>query len=175
MSTETVQPIFTDDAELGRSLSKKNYRSCEIDSDSSWNDETESYIREILADCQKAARAHEEAGYSAKSAHARWAFPGMLIPTVAAPVVGTFKEQWWCPYVSMCSMVMVAVCNGFSNFYNFGEKSQQHFNFAGRYSDVVTDIKESLAKSKHKRASGQVVMRTVKMKYDALNLSAPET
>lgn len=175
MSTETVQPIFTDDPELSRSLSKRNYRSCDIDSDSSWNDSVEDYIKEILADCQSAAKAHEVAGYSAKKSHARWAFPGTIIPTVAAPVVGAFKDQWWSLYLSLCAMTLSAICNGYSTFFNFGEKSSNHFNYAGKYGDLVTDIKECLCKQKSKRTSGSVMLRTVRMKYDSLNLTSPET
>ena len=82
----------------------------------------EDYVREMLERAKKSADAHEKAAYSAKGAHARWAFPGMLIPTVTAPVIGTFKDHDWAPYVSMGAMVAVAVCNGFSNFFNFGKK-----------------------------------------------------
>ena len=182
MTTEHVEPIFDTEA----AHSPPNYQSLGIrpkrkhhedgsDSDSSWTDEVEQYIKDILKKCEDSSSAHEKAGYEAKKLHARYAFPGTLIPTISAPVVGVFKDQEWCIYFTLASMVSTAVCNGFSNFFNFGQKSQLHFNFAGRYADIVTDIQECLAKTKNKRASGQVVMRTVKMKYDALSLSAPET
>ena len=108
--------------------------------------ETEAYIKEILTNCKNAADAHERAAYESKKLHVRYAFPGMIIPTISAPVLGTFKDEEWAPYFGMVSMVVTAICNGITNFFNYGKKSQLHFNFSGRYGDIVTDIQECLAK-----------------------------
>ena len=156
-------------------LKKKKFHDDEDDSDSSWNDSVEDYIKEILADCERAAAAHEKAGYECKKLHSRWAFPGTIIPTISAPIVGAFKDQWWSLYLSLCAMTLTAICTGFSNFYNFGEKSALHFNYSGKYADITTNIKECLCKHRSKRTGGSVMLRTVRMQYDSLNLSAPET
>ena len=68
------------------------------------------------------------------------------------------------PYFSMGAMITTSICVGFSTFFNYGKKSQLHFNHSGRYADIVTDIEECLAKSSSKRCSGSVAMRTFKMK-----------
>ena len=133
------------------------------------------YIRDLLKKSEDAAEAHEAAGHRAKKRHSWCAFPAMLIPSVSAPIVGVCRDDDWSSYFAVSSLVLTAAFNGFSTFFNFGEKSQKHFNFAGRYSDIVTDIQECLCKVKSKRVPGQVALRTFKMQYDSLALSAPET
>ena len=143
-------------------------------SDKSWTDNTEDYLRKILEECKVQVSAHNDAGYTNKKSHARWAFPAMAIPAVSAPILGAFKDELWVAYFGMGSMCTTALCTAYSTFFRFGEKAQQHFNYAGRYGDIVTDIEEILAKPVGKRASGTVTMRTIRMKLDSLNLSAPE-
>lgn len=155
--------------------SLENSRIKDEASEASWTDSIEDYLRNIRSKCEDASSAHNEAGYKQKALNGKWAFPAMLIPSVSAPIMGAFKDQDWIAYFGMGSMCVTAVCTGFSTFFRFGEKSQAHFNYAGRYADVVTDIDEILAKPSSKRASGTVVMRTIRMQYDSLSLSAPET
>lgn len=182
---ERVEPIFDNPERKG---GIDNYQSMELstarrlkkrdldeESDTSWTEDIEEYIKTILKKCQDAEEAHNGCGYSMKTKHAFYAFPAMLIPTISAPVMGTFKDDEWAPYFGMSAMVVTAIFSGFSNFFNYGSKSQMHFNFAGRYGDIVTDIEETLHKKHDRRISAHVAMRTYKMKMDALNLSAPET
>ena len=142
--------------------------------DSSWNGEIESYIRNILAECQKASKHHDDAGYKAKGLNATFALPAVLIPLLMAPIQGTFKDEEWTPYVSMAALVASSLVSGVSTFFNFGAKSQKHFNVSARYDDIITDIEECLAKKVSKRQPSAVFMRTQKMRFDNLNQTAPK-
>ena len=184
-NTERVEPTFVerniDDDNYGtlsglkRNTKKRKSNDDDDDSEISWTQDVEDYIRDLLKKSEDAAEAHEAAGHRAKKRHSWCAFPAMLIPSVSAPIVGVCRDDDWSSYFAVSSLVLTAAFNGFSTFFNFGEKSQKHFNFAGRYSDIVTDIQECLCKVKSKRVPGQVALRTFKMQYDSLALSAPET
>lgn len=139
-----------------------------------WTEQTEDYITNIKINCQKEAEHHDKAGYSAKKLYNIYALPAILVPLIAAPIQGTFKDDEWTTYFSMSALVVTSILTGVNSFFNYGSKMQKHFNFSGRYGDIVTDIEESLTKARNNRINSDVFIRTQKMKFDSLNLTAPK-
>lgn len=139
-----------------------------------WTDQVEEYITNIKNLCQTEAERHDKAGYSAKNLYNIFALPAILVPLIAAPIQGTFKDDDWTIYFSMSALVVTSILTGINSFFNYGAKMQKHFNFSGRYGDIVTDIEESLTKPRSNRVSSEVFIRTQKMKFDSLNLTAPK-
>lgn len=141
---------------------------------SSWTPEIEEYLSDILQHCKDSVLKHNKYAYIKKKRHIQIALPAALIPTCLAPLLGTFKEEIWCVYVSMLGMIVTALFSTVSTFFNYSEKSTRHFQYSGCYGDIVTDIEEILALHPAKRVSAAIVMRTMKLRYEQLQINSPD-
>lgn len=139
-----------------------------------WSDDAVSYISNIREQCIQEANRHDKAGYVTKNLNNYISLPAILVPLISAPIQGTFKDDDWTPYFSMSALVISSIFTGINSFFNYGTKSQKHFNFSGRYGDMVTDIDEILSKRVDKRQPSDVFIRTQKLRFDNLNLTAPK-
>lgn len=139
----------------------------------SWTHDVEDFIRDIEEKCIESSDKHMKAGYDKKKKHTILALPPIIIPAFMSPISGKFEDEEWLQVMTPITFAVVAVASGVATFFNFSKKSEQHFNYAARYHDIVTDIKEQLAKDSNNRLSASVFSATIKIRYDQLNISAP--
>jgi hypothetical protein len=62
---------------------------------------------------------------------------------------------------------------GIVNFYKYGEKSNDHFNFASRFGDIQTDLEMELVKERPYREAFDTFSVKIHMRLDSIIKEAP--
>tara|TARA_B110000908_G_scaffold53834_1_gene65611 strand:- start:5106 stop:5582 length:477 start_codon:yes stop_codon:yes gene_type:complete len=138
-----------------------------------WTEEVEEFVRYIEKKCDDNNDEHMASGLSKKGKHIILALPPAVIGSLMAPLVSKFEDDEWMNIVSPLAFAAIAVTSVMATFFNFSKKSEQHFNYAARYSELSTDIKEQLAKSHDDRLKAEVFTMAIKVKYNFLNGQSP--
>ena len=138
-----------------------------------WDPGVEGFIRELEASSSELSQKHDEAGKAMKSKDAFFALPPTLIPLIMAPVSAVAADYFWIKYLNASMFALSAMMAGIARFYNFGKKSEKHFNHSGKYADLVTDIREELSKPQSRRREPDVFMSLIRCRYDNICGQAP--
>lgn len=139
-----------------------------------WGDRNEAYMKEMIQLCKIRSSQHERSGYHFKGKNTHWGLPAVLIPTIMAPVsVLIDTEPEASKYVNAGAFLITGVIAGVVSFFKFGEKMANHFNFAARYADVVSDIELELVKAREFRVQLDVFSTRIHMLVDNLANTEP--
>lgn len=138
-----------------------------------WDEQVEGFVRSFLADSEKAKEDHHTKGEWCQTLRNMWGLPSIMIPLIMAPLTQTFRDNPATSYISMGAFMISGITSSISQYFNYGKKSEQHFNTEADYSDLITDIKEELAKSRDNRREAAVSMSAFKMRFDCISKDAP--
>ena len=132
-----------------------------------WNDNIESFLINILNDCEKGQKhCDQQFLYNGRCKYF-WTIPSILLSSIMSPLTQAFKEDVQIiSLLSMSAFIIIAFTNSIAVYMDFGKKTQLWCNASFKYHDLISDIKELLCKDIRGEASTQV--RTIKMKYDSL-------
>jgi hypothetical protein len=167
MSLTPTEPIESD-IRLNLSASPMTPRSID-----SWNEDVEKFIKYVEKKCEKNDEEHMASGQIKKFRHIMLALPPIVISSFMSPLSGRFEDAEWMKILAPLAFALIAVASAMATFFNFSKKSEQHFNYAARYSDLSTDIKEQLSKAHDDRLKAAVYTMAIKTKYNFLNAQAP--
>lgn len=139
-----------------------------------WSEITETLAREWGEEALKASEGHAKAGLKNKAMHVYFGLPSVLIPIAMAPISTSFSDEYNIQYVNMSAFLLSGILGAVDNFFAYDRKYQKHMDFSARYSDVVSDVKYQLAKSRPYRVSYDEFLMKIQMKMDSLAASAPD-
>ena len=71
-------------------------------------------------------------------------------------------------------MLLASVSSALNTFLDWGRRSQQHCDYAGRYGELKNEIDSQLCRPKDGRVACDVMLERVKERYSHLNLAAPQ-
>jgi hypothetical protein len=138
-----------------------------------WNDEAEKLLQTWVEDCGQASTLHDQAGKRHKCLFTAWSIPGMLLSVVMGGLSGTFADDPQIKYANMVGFIGIGVVQGVTGFFNFGKKSQRHFDYSSRYMTIATDIQTILVKRRSFRIPSDVCLSEIRMRLAQLHQTAP--
>ena len=135
-----------------------------------WERREGNFLHNIIVDCNTQSKLHRRKGKLFKKLYTIFGVPTMLIPVVLSGLTDQLHE-----YKLTQSLLMIAtgVLSGISQFFNFGRKYQQHFDFENKYSGLAGDIETELVKPKAFRIACDVYLEKIRLLYSNLNDNAP--
>jgi hypothetical protein len=139
-----------------------------------WDDKNEIYMRDMIKICKNRSAQHETTAYTFKSKNVQWGLSLVLLPVVMSPVsvlIDDFPNA--SKYLNAFAFLATGVIGGVVSFFKYGEKMSNHFNYAARYGDIVTDIQAELVKGRSFRIQLDVFSTKIKMLIDNLLLNEP--
>lgn len=141
-----------------------------------WTQETEGLITKWRDEALTTGDAHDKAGKRCKSRHTFWGLPAALIPVIFAPIAAAVDRDqlWWFKYAEAATLLFSGACSVMINFFSYSAKAEQHFAYAARYADLITDIETELAKAAAHRQPVSVFLVRAQMMLDALNRGGPD-
>ena len=95
----------------------------------------------------------------------------MILPIITAAINEYISDNY--KYITTSFMVLSSGCSLVNTLYNFGKSSQQHNEYAGKYSDLCQEIEYTLCRSKKNRIACDVSMQKYIYKTQSLNSNAP--
>ena len=150
------------------SLNIDNNREEEI-----WNDEIELLLQTWKQDIYDSHAKYEAAGYHFRSQRRIISLPSIIIPATLAPITAAFTHWDYIVYVNALGFSITSCLNAMSHFFNYADKEQGCFDYAGKYGSLYNDIELELTKKRKFRIQMDVFISTVMLKYDSLNTHAP--
>lgn len=138
-----------------------------------WDEQVEEFVKSFLSESEVAKTEHYKKGQWCQIVRNLWGLPPIIIPLLMAPFTQTFKKTDKTSYISMAAFMLSGITSSIGQYFNYGKKSEQHFNTAAYYADLITDIKEEMAKSRNNRREAAVAMSTFKMRFDIIGSQAP--
>lgn len=138
-----------------------------------WSDANEEFVRSLSHMCSTKSEQHQRAGYSFKSKNNNWGLPMVLIPVIMSPVSLIIQDDDVSMYVNAFAFLATGVVNGVYSFFKYGEKTVDHFNYSGRYADIVSDIELELQRGREFRVSLDVFLAKIHMRMDNLASTEP--
>jgi len=139
-----------------------------------WNEATEGLVKEWATLAEKASVAHNEAGKAFKKKHVLIGLPAILLPVCMAPISATLADTEGIQYANMVGFLVSGCLSATHAFFSFDKKYQKHMDYSARYSDVNTDVKYEMVKSRRFRTSPDQFLMRIQMKMDNLAGSAPD-
>ena len=136
-----------------------------------WEDREEQLVQKIASECTIVSKEHENKAKYNKKLYVAFGLPAMLIPIILAGL-NTFLTKEHELLVSSL-LILSGILTGISQFFNFGKKTQAHFEYASRYSELLLMIDIEMVKPKRFRLACDVFLERVSKCFADLNANAP--
>ena len=134
-----------------------------------WEKREEEFIATIRKSCSAASIEENAKGKKSRNFHILFSIPCMIIPVVAA----TLNEITTQTSISSILMLSSSLCNIINGFFNFGKKTQQHFEFSTKYSELADEISTELCKPRKHRIDCDLFLQKITMKRNDINSRRP--
>ena len=136
-----------------------------------WTKKHNEFMNKICNESKSACISHNIA-YKKKLYYYRvLSIPTMILPIITAGINEYINDDL--KYITTCFMVLSSGCGLINTLYNFGKSSQQHNEYAGKYSELCQQIEYVLCRSKKNRQACDVSMQKYIFKLQSLNSNAP--
>ena len=136
-----------------------------------WTKKHNEFMNKICNESKSACISHNIA-YKKKLYYYRvLSIPTMILPIISAGINEYINEDL--KYITTCFMILSSGCGLINTLYNFGKSSQQHNEYAGKYSELCQQIEYVLCRSKKNRQACDVSMQKYIFKLQSLNSNAP--
>ena len=136
-----------------------------------WEEREEKLVQKIATECKTLTVRHEKKAKQNKKMYVACGLPAMIIPIILAGVNSFLKQEH--EIMVSCLLIFSGILTGISQFFNFGKKTQAHFEFAGRYAELLLTIEIEMVKPKRFRLACDVFLERVSKSYADLNNNAP--
>mgnify|MGYP003645473591 CR=1 FL=1 len=135
-----------------------------------WELREEKLLLRWRADCMIRSIKHETKAQRTKIKFSIFGIPSILIPIILGGVSSVIPCNSVYYSVGMsCSGLFSAI----NMFYNFGKKTEEHFNFTNKFFELSNDIESELSKPKKHRIACCVYMEQIKHQYNSLVKQSP--
>lgn len=96
--------------------------------------------------------------------------PAILIPVVTSSLSNVLQPY---PLAMSGAMLVTSVFAGINGFFNYGAKTQQHFEYEYNYSKLANEIDKEMSKKKMDRQACDLYFQIVLSEMNRLDSSAP--
>lgn len=138
-----------------------------------WGPRNETYMRHLITLCENKYTQHDRAGYHFKKISSRLGLPMVLLPVIMSPVSVLVEGQPIAKYVNATAFILTGILSATVNFYKYGEKMSNHFNYSARFEDIKTDLEVELVKERPYRNAYDVFSTKIHMRIDSLLNGSP--
>ena len=114
--------------------------------------------------------AHGKMGKIMKRRYTMVSLPAILIPVVASSLSNVLQPY---PLAMSGAMLVTSIFTGINGFFNYGAKTQQHFEYEYNYSKLANEIDKELSKKKMDRQACDLYLQIVLSEMNRLDSSAP--
>jgi len=134
-----------------------------------WRPVLESLVIKIRDEADETSRAHRMAAKKARKLYHVFGIPTVLIPLTGS-MVATYLPQ-----VAVTALLLVtSVCGALSSFLALGARTQLHFEYSARWSDLANSVKYEMAKSRADRCAADVFIERLRNQTTSLRASEPQ-
>lgn len=133
----------------------------------------EALLKHWLKVARDNSTAHNKKGKSFKKKHEYVGLPAVLLPVVFTPISGVLANVDGMQYANVAVIATTGILNGVYTFFNFSKKSQKHFEYEAKYSDLATTIMVELSKKRDIRIRADRFIEMIQSKIDNLGANAP--
>ena len=133
-----------------------------------WHSSIETKIMNWRDFAEDMAEKHALAGYHHHGRKTRYGLIPIVLPMIMAPLSVIINDTYgWGMYFTACMFAIVGCFAGLNQFFHPGEKMVDHFSYASRYTDVVTDIDTEMVKYRQFRMNADVFVMKIKSMLDS--------
>jgi hypothetical protein len=136
-----------------------------------WESREEKYLDSIHKQCLDLSEQHNNASKKAKTKFGACSIPVIIIPIVMGSVNQYLPAGY--EYINSTGMMLTGIISGINAFFNYGKKTTQHNEYAGRYAELAGYISAELIKPKRHRVALDVFLERTNQRWSSLNSSAP--
>ena len=136
-----------------------------------WTKRHNEFLQKLCDDSKNACIKHNISSKRKLYYYRALSLPTMIIPIITAGINEYISDNY--KYITTSFMVLSSGCGLINTLYNFGKSSQQHNEYAGKYSDLCQEIAYVLCRSKKNRIACDVSMQKYIYKTQSLNSNAP--
>ena len=138
-----------------------------------YTDSNEKLLKFWLKISKENSAAHYKKGKHFKSLHEYFALPATIVPIIYSPISGLLADRDGIQYANVAILALTGILSGTHAFFDFGRKSQKHFQFEAQYADVTSTILVELTKERRLRIKADRFIEMIQAKIDSLGASAP--
>ena len=138
-----------------------------------YTEHSEALLKHWLKQAKDNSKAHNAKGRSFKKKHEWFGLPATLLPIIYSPIAGLLADEEGVEVASVAVLIATGILSGVHTFFDFGRKSQKHFEYEARYSDLYTTIIVELSKKRELRIKVDRFVEMIQSKIDTLGANAP--
>ena len=135
-----------------------------------WTNELEEYIKNILNISRESSQHHKDKGVKCKTLRHVWGLPSIIIPIAVTAIENADYDN---KILLSSSLAIATISAAIDHLFNFGKRSEVHFQAMSKYDNLVTDCEEVLSTQREFRHNPTTVISQIKMAYDCINEHAP--
>lgn len=138
-----------------------------------WHSSIDALARRWKKSCVSAAKAHDAAGYKARSRHIIFGLPAP-VTALATAAVSALWESEDARYFVVTSTTIAAVFSAVHTFLDMGGRAQRHWDFSARYGGIASKIDYQLVRDVDFRRPADEFLAETRQEIGALNANAPQ-
>ena len=136
-----------------------------------WTKKHNEFLQKLCDDSKNLCKKHDLACKYKLYYYRALSIPVMTLPIITAGINEYISNDY--KYITTSLMILSSGCGLINTLYNFGKSSQQHNEYAGKYSGLCQEIEYTLCRSKKNRIACDVSMQKYIYKTQSLNSNAP--
>ena len=136
-----------------------------------WEKREETHLSLIATECTALSQKHDVKASCCRAHYLGFGIPGCVLPLIGSAVVEYIPHEY--SWLVSAIMLLAAVASALNTFLDWGRKSQQHQDYAGRYLELAHEISNQLCRPKAGRIACDIMLERVKERRGFLNLSSP--
>ena len=146
-----------------------------------WASEIVTHLELLEKRANSMDKMHDMASKYFRRKEVMFGLPPVVLAAVMAPITlmvsaathDTCDVVTLSDYVSTMGFTAIAFFSSVAGFFRYGVRSEKHGAFSARYSDVASDIGNTLIKRRLLRQNSEVVLENVKLRLDFLTNLEP--
>jgi hypothetical protein len=138
-----------------------------------YSEQSEKLLKHWWETADQEKNKHYRKGKRCLFLHRCFAFPSVAIPAIYAPISGLFREENGIQIANAVIFALVALLSSVYTFWDFGTKSNKHFEYEAKYADICSTINVELVKQPKYRIPADRFVEMIQGKIDAYKAHAP--
>lgn len=154
-------------------INDKNFKNSKNVVEEEYTEHSEALLKFWLKQAEKARDLHNKKGKSFKFKHEVTALPASLLPIMYSPISGLLSDEDGIEIANVIVLISTGLLSGIHSFFDYGRKSQKHFEYEAKYGDLATTILVELSKKRDIRIRADRFIEMVQSKIDNFAANAP--
>jgi hypothetical protein len=138
-----------------------------------WTNEREKYIRSLADAARQQSDLHNDAGYYFNGKRTRWVLPSLFLPVIMAGMSTMIEAYEFAYMINSILFIIIGSLNVYNEFKRFTEKRSTHFNYAGRWDQIVGGVEAELHHDNKYRLPYDVYSMRVNMLIGNIKMNEP--